>query len=104
MAVDVRQPPVPAWQRGKVASWLVAAWNQNVALRVMSPAGAAFEEAALRWTAVDLESGTLTVHEQIVVVDGQDVVGFPKSASSRRIAISSGLSLTRAVRSASALP
>jgi hypothetical protein len=29
------------------ASWLVAAWNQNVALRVMSPAGAAFEEAAL---------------------------------------------------------
>src|SRR6185503_3689820 len=33
------------------ASWLVAAWNQNVALRVMSPAGAAFEEAALRWAA-----------------------------------------------------
>src|SRR5262245_48378508 len=33
------------------ASWLVAAWNQNVALRVMSPAGAAFEETALRWSA-----------------------------------------------------
>ncbi len=33
------------------ASWLVAAWNQNVALRVMSPAGAAFEDAALRWAA-----------------------------------------------------
>jgi glutamate/tyrosine decarboxylase-like PLP-dependent enzyme len=33
------------------ASWLVAAWNQNVALRVMSPAGAAFEEAALTWAA-----------------------------------------------------
>ncbi len=31
------------------ASWLVAAWNQNVALRVMSPAGAAFEDAALKW-------------------------------------------------------
>jgi glutamate/tyrosine decarboxylase-like PLP-dependent enzyme len=33
------------------ASWLVAAWNQNVALRVMSPAGAAFEDAALKWAA-----------------------------------------------------
>jgi glutamate/tyrosine decarboxylase-like PLP-dependent enzyme len=33
------------------ASWLVAAWNQNVALRVMSPAGAAFEEVALKWAA-----------------------------------------------------
>ena len=31
------------------ASWLVAAWNQNVALRVMSPAAAAFEDAALKW-------------------------------------------------------
>jgi glutamate/tyrosine decarboxylase-like PLP-dependent enzyme len=33
------------------ASWLVAAWNQNVALGVMSPAGAAFEEVALKWAA-----------------------------------------------------
>jgi glutamate/tyrosine decarboxylase-like PLP-dependent enzyme len=33
------------------ASWLVAAWNQNVAFRVMSPAGAAFEEVALKWAA-----------------------------------------------------
>jgi integrase len=42
------------------------------------------ELAALRWRDIDLDAGTLTVHEQIIVVDGQDVVGFPKSASSRR--------------------
>lgn len=33
------------------ASWFVSAWNQNVALRIMSPAGAAFEEVALKWVA-----------------------------------------------------
>jgi len=32
------------------ASWMVAAWDQNTALRVMSPAGAAFEQAAIEWT------------------------------------------------------
>jgi glutamate/tyrosine decarboxylase-like PLP-dependent enzyme len=31
------------------AAWLVSAWDQNVALRVMSPAAAAFEDVALRW-------------------------------------------------------
>ena len=31
------------------ASWLVSTWDQNVALRVMSPAGAAFEDVALDW-------------------------------------------------------
>jgi glutamate/tyrosine decarboxylase-like PLP-dependent enzyme len=31
------------------AGWLVTAWDQNVALRVMSPAAAAFEDAALAW-------------------------------------------------------
>ena len=31
------------------AGWLAAAWDQNAALAVMSPAAAAFEEAALRW-------------------------------------------------------
>ena len=32
------------------ASWLVSAWDQNVALRMMSPAGAAIEDAVLEWT------------------------------------------------------
>jgi glutamate/tyrosine decarboxylase-like PLP-dependent enzyme len=29
--------------------WLVGAWDQNISLRVMSPAGAAFEDVALDW-------------------------------------------------------
>ena len=28
---------------------MVSAWDQNTALRVMSPAGAAFEDVALEW-------------------------------------------------------
>jgi glutamate/tyrosine decarboxylase-like PLP-dependent enzyme len=31
------------------AGWLATAWNQNACLRVMSPAAAAFEDAALEW-------------------------------------------------------
>ena len=31
------------------ASWMVAAWDQNVSLRVMSPAAVAFEDLALEW-------------------------------------------------------
>jgi glutamate/tyrosine decarboxylase-like PLP-dependent enzyme len=31
------------------ATWLASAWDQNVALRVMSPAAAAFEDVALDW-------------------------------------------------------
>ncbi len=42
------------------------------------------ELAALRWSDLDLDTGTLTVREQVVVVDGQDLVGPPKSASSQR--------------------
>ena len=35
------------------ASWLASTWDQNVSLRVMSPAGAAFEDIALDWV-IDL--------------------------------------------------
>jgi glutamate/tyrosine decarboxylase-like PLP-dependent enzyme len=31
------------------ASWMVSAWDQNAALRVMSPAAAAFEDVAIEW-------------------------------------------------------
>jgi glutamate/tyrosine decarboxylase-like PLP-dependent enzyme len=31
------------------ATWLASAWDQNLALRVMSPAAAAFEDVALEW-------------------------------------------------------
>lgn len=33
------------------ADWMVSAWGQNAALRIMSPAGTALEETALRWVA-----------------------------------------------------
>jgi glutamate/tyrosine decarboxylase-like PLP-dependent enzyme len=39
------------------ASWMVSAWDQNAALRVMSPAAAAFEDVAIEWV--------------------RDVLGFP---------------------------
>ena len=38
----------------------------------------------MRWRDIDLDAATLTVHEQTVVVDGQDLLGPPKSARSRR--------------------
>jgi glutamate/tyrosine decarboxylase-like PLP-dependent enzyme len=31
------------------AAWIASAWDQNVALRVMSPAAAALEDVAIRW-------------------------------------------------------
>ena len=31
------------------ASWMVSAWDQNAALRVMSPAAAVFEDVAIEW-------------------------------------------------------
>src|SRR5437879_1896169 len=37
------------------ANWLAAAWNQNAALRVMSPIGAEVEEVVLRWGCEALE-------------------------------------------------
>ncbi len=36
------------------ASWLASAWNQNVALRVMSPVAAELEEVVLRWVCTAL--------------------------------------------------
>jgi glutamate/tyrosine decarboxylase-like PLP-dependent enzyme len=37
------------------ANWLAAAWNQNAALRVMSPIAAELEERVLRWVCEALE-------------------------------------------------
>jgi glutamate/tyrosine decarboxylase-like PLP-dependent enzyme len=48
------------------ANWLAGAWNQNVALRVMSPIAAELEEVALRWVCealrlpADCEGGLVT--------------------------------------------
>jgi integrase len=75
------------WSRQHLATFLGHVRNDAhfVLWWLVSPTGLRRGElAALRWRDIDLDAATLTVHEQIVVVDGRDVVGFPKSASSRR--------------------
>jgi len=61
--LDELAPPPPATTGGRyfgfvnggmvpaalAANWLAAAWNQNAALRVMSPIAAELEEIVLRW-------------------------------------------------------
>ncbi|MEV4845095.1 site-specific integrase [Micromonospora matsumotoense] len=85
-ATGVR-PPVAVWTRPHLVTFLSTVRNDPhfalwwlVALTGLRRG----ETAALRWSDVDLENATLTVSKQIVVVDGQDVIGPPKSASSSR--------------------
>lgn len=81
------RPPVAVWTRQHLATFLASVKHDPlftlwwlVALTGLRRG----EVAALRWSDIDLDAATLTVHEQIVVVDGQDIIGPPKSASSRR--------------------
>jgi len=59
------------------ANWLAGAWNQNAALRVMSPIAAELEEVVLQWVCealalpancagglVVMKRGTATVSQQ----------------------------------------
>jgi integrase len=81
------RPKVAVWTRAHLATFLGHVRNDPLfgLWWLVSLTGLRRGElAALRWRDIDLDAGTLTVHEQIIVVDGQDVVGFPKSASSRR--------------------
>ncbi|MFG1849565.1 tyrosine-type recombinase/integrase [Micromonospora carbonacea] len=85
-ATGVR-PSVAVWTRQQLVAFLTTIRNDRhfslwwlVALTGLRRG----ETAALRWSDIDLDHATLTVSEQIVVVDGQDVIGPPKSASSCR--------------------
>lgn len=81
------RPAVAVWSRQHLAAFLSSVRDDAhfVLWWLASLTGLRRGElAALRWRDIDLDVGTLTVHEQIVVVDGRDMVGFPKSASSRR--------------------
>ena len=42
MAVDVQQPPVPSWQRGRVASWLVTVDHKRIGILYIATAGLFF--------------------------------------------------------------
>ena len=62
------------------ASWMVSAWDQNAAMRVMSPAAAAFEDIALEWLreALGLPAGSTGA-----VVTGATMANFTGLAAAR---------------------
>lgn len=62
------------------ASWLVSAWDQNAAMRVMSPTAAAFEDVALRWLR-DLLG--LPMESAGAVVTGATMANFTGLAAAR---------------------
>lgn len=87
LAGDRQRPSVAVWSRRHLAEFLAFVRNDPLfeLWWMVSLSGLRRGEvAALRWTDVDLDDATLTVREQIVVVDGRDIVGPPKSASSCR--------------------
>ncbi len=67
--------PVPL-----AANWLAGAWNQNVALEVMSPVAARLEHVALDWTAQLLE---LPAGVRGACVTGDTVANFTALATAR---------------------
>jgi integrase len=82
-----QRPSVAVWSRRHLAEFLAFVKNDPLfeLWWLVSLSGLRRGEvAALRWTDIDLDDATLTVREQIVVVDGRDIVGPPKSASSCR--------------------
>jgi glutamate/tyrosine decarboxylase-like PLP-dependent enzyme len=62
------------------ASWMVSAWDQNAAMRVMSPTAAAFEDIALEWLrdALGLPAGSAGA-----VVTGATMANFTGLAAAR---------------------
>lgn len=62
------------------SNWLATAWDQNCALQAMSPAGAAFETAALRWT---LEALRLPTDAGGAFVVGATMANFTALAAAR---------------------
>jgi len=62
------------------ASWMVSAWDQNAAMRVMSPTAAAFEHVALEWLrdALCLPAGTAGA-----IVTGATMANFTGLAAAR---------------------
>jgi glutamate/tyrosine decarboxylase-like PLP-dependent enzyme len=62
------------------ASWMVSAWDQNCALRVMAPGCAAFEDVALEWVR---EVFDLPVGSTGAVVTGATTANFTGLAAAR---------------------
>ena len=64
------------------ASWLAAVWDQNAALRVMSPAAAGLEEMALGWVREILG---LPAGSDGAIVTGATMASFVGLAAARRV-------------------
>ena len=62
------------------AGWLAAAWDQNTSLRVMSPAGASFEDRALEWVSDIL---SLPAGSGGALVTGATMANFTGLAAAR---------------------
>jgi glutamate/tyrosine decarboxylase-like PLP-dependent enzyme len=66
------------------ASWLVSTWDQNVSLRIMSPAGATFEDVALDWV---LDLLRLPRTSGGAIVTGATMANFCGLAAARHVVL-----------------
>jgi integrase len=88
--VDLPHPsPVTprAWTSEEVAAFLTATRDDHLAVlyRLLVLTGLRRGEAVgLRWSDLDLTTGKLTVNRQVVSVDGELIIGPPKSDAGRR--------------------
>lgn len=81
-------PEMRVWTPEELGRFLDAIeGNRNAALfRVLAMTGLRRSEAAgLRWSDVDLPHRRLTVNQAATLVDGEEVLGAPKSRRSRRV-------------------
>jgi integrase len=81
-------PEMQVWTPAQLAAFLGSIQgNRNEALfRLLAMTGMRRSEVVgLRWSDVDVRSGSLTVAQAATVVDGAEVVDVPKTRRSRRV-------------------
>jgi cytochrome c oxidase subunit 1 len=83
LAVRAEQPTVPAWQRGKVASWLVTVDHKRIGILYMATAGFFFALSGLlallvRTQLAQADGGVLTgnSYNEVVTMHGTGMVFF----------------------------
>ena len=83
MAVRAEQPTVPAWQRGKVASWLVTVDHKRIGILYIATAGFFFALSGLlallvRTQLAQADGGVLTgnSYNEVVTMHGTGMVFF----------------------------
>jgi cytochrome c oxidase subunit I len=83
LAVDVGQPAVPAWQRGKVAGWLVTVDHKRIGILYIGTAGfffaiAGFLALLIRTQLARPDGGVVTgeAYNEVVTMHGTGMVFF----------------------------